>query len=155
MIEFRKVDLEKDLDRCVEMRRDSYIASFPDSDAWQNYWDENAYRQFIRTHAQRFPDGFFHIWLEDQLIGQLEFAYFDGHGHINLFYLVPGKRGCGYSKAIHDYVLDVMRSKGCRTLTLRVAPTNIRARKYYEKNGWKDEGLDSGYDDVHLYTRFL
>lgn len=152
MLRFLKIDFEKDIEKCVEFRRDSYVASFPDSDEWQNYWNEDSYRLSIVSHADKFPDGLWHIWLKDQLIGQLEFTYSENHGHVNLFYLRPENRGTGVSSLVHSFVLEALRSKACKTATLRVTPMNIRARRYYEKLGWIDKGIDSNYNYVHLYS---
>src|SRR5689334_3874442 len=96
MIEFRPIDLARDLELCVEFRRDSYRASFADSEEWKKYWNETEYRSRIFEHSKKFPDGLFHFLVDSKIVGQLEFAYFDDSGHINLYYLHPDHRGKGY-----------------------------------------------------------
>lgn len=155
MLKYTKIDLDNNLDKCAEFRKDSYIASFPNSDDWMQYWNEEAYRDSLRKHADLFPDGLWHVWLRGELIGQLEFAYKERHGHINLFYLRPEFQGQGYSSNLHEHVIGILRSHDCQTATLRVTPQNTRAMKNYEKHGWEDKGIDSHYDYVHLYFKDL
>ncbi len=148
---FRRMKLVDHLETCVRFRLDSYIASFPGSEDWQSHWDEQAYRAALTVHASRFPDGLWHVWQGDEIVGQLEFAYFSEAAHVNLYYLTEQMRGRGYGDALHTHVLSVLYEKGCSTATLRVAPENVRARKYYERLGWKDAGVDPIHTYVHLY----
>ena len=151
MIEFRKINIDDHIDICIEFRKDSYVSSFPGSDDWKIHWDKEEYASWLKAHASKFPEGVWHVWKDKEIIGQLEFAYMGNSGHINLYYLKEDCRGKGYSVELQDHVVSVLRSKGCTSATLRVSPTNIRARKYYEKLGWKDCGTDEKYSYVHLY----
>ncbi|MDH5633334.1 MAG: GNAT family N-acetyltransferase [Gammaproteobacteria bacterium] len=148
---FHPANLDRDLELCVEFRRDSFRSSFPGSDQWQQYWNEQDYRQFIVSHAERFPDGLLHLWQEQKIIGQLEFAYIGDNGHVNLFYLLPEYRGKGYGDLLHDRAVTVLREKGCTTASLRVAPSNARAIGFYKKYGWQNQGIDQHYDFVHMF----
>lgn len=150
-VNFQRVNFARHMDICVQFRKDSFQASYPDSDEWTEYWDEPDYRNWIIEHARRFPDGVLHLIQDGDIIGQLEFSYGESNGHVNLFYLRPDVRGTGYGDVLQRHVKDVLRAKGCRSATLRVSPNNRRAMRFYEKHGWTDCGADSKYPQVHLY----
>jgi RimJ/RimL family protein N-acetyltransferase len=151
MIEFRPIDLARDLELCVEFRRDSYQSSFTDPTEWKKYWNEAEYRNWIFNHSKKFPEGVFHLFVDSKIVGQLEFAYFGKGGHVNLYYLHPDYRGKGYGDLLQEKVISVLKEKGCKTATLRVSPQNIRAIRFYLKHGWTDCGPDKNYDYVHLF----
>lgn len=52
-------------------------------------------------------------------------------------YLHPGAFGTGVAQALHDEVLDRFRSDGFREALLDVEVGNGRARRFYERNGWR------------------
>ena len=151
MIEFRSIDLAKELELCVEFRRDSYQSSFADPVEWKKYWNEAEYRSSILNHYKKFPEGLFHFVVDSKIVGQLEFAYFEDSGHVNLYYLHPDYRGKGYGDLLQGKVISVLKEKGCKTATLRVSPQNQRAIRFYLKHGWTDCGPDRNYDYVHLF----
>ena len=101
--------------------------------------------------CKEFPDGVLHIWEEEEIIGQLEFAYAKKNGHINLYYLHPRYRRRGYGKVAHEHVICTLQSYGCETAMLRVSPENTQAISFYKKLGWKDLGHDQGYSHVHRF----
>lgn len=150
-MEFQHINFKESLDLCVQFRRDSFESSFPGSDEWKKYWDEEAYRRWIVEYAAKFPDGVLHAVDGEEIIGQLEFAYGGDVGHVNLFYLKPAMRGMGHGGALHAHVASVLRSKGCVAATLRVSPTNERAVSFYIKHGWRDLGPDRNYPQVHVF----
>lgn len=149
--DFQPIDFARHMEICVQFREDSFRVSYPDGDDWRQYWDEADYRKWILEHAQRFNGGAQHLWENGEIIGQLEFAYQDDWGHVNLFYLRPDKRGLGYGPLLHEHVVAFLRSKECSSVTLRVSPNNERAIRFYKKHGWMDTGPDARYPQVHLY----
>lgn len=148
---FQLIDFSQHMDICVQFREDSFRASYPDGDEWRQYWDEADYRKWIVEHAECFAGGAQHLWVNGEIIGQLEFSYWDERAHVNLFYLRPEKRGAGYSILLQEHVSDCLRTKGCTYATLRVSPRNLRAIRFYQKHGWVDMGPDDRYPQVQLY----
>src|SRR5688572_28719933 len=122
MTEFQKIDLKKNIDLCVEFRRDSYQSSFSDPDEWKKYWNEGEYRKWILEHSKKFPEGLLHFFVDSEIVGQLEFAYMGESGHVNLYYLHPDHRGKGYGDLLQKKVVSILNQKGCKTATLRVSP---------------------------------
>lgn len=151
MISFKPINFEEHLDICIQFREDSFRASFPGSDVWKEHWDPDEYANWIQQHATRFPDGAVHIWLNSNIIGQLEFSYGNGKGHVNLYYLAPAYRGKGLAKQAHDHIANTLRAHNCQYATLRASPTNIRALGFYAKLGWQDLGPDGEHPQVNTF----
>jgi len=151
LIQFKKIEFENNLETCVNFREDSFRASFPGRDEWKDHWDECQYRNWIIDHAKMFPDGAVHIWRKSEIIGQLEFAYVEGVGHVSLYYLVPEERGSGVGQQAHAYVVKKLTEHGCKTASLRVSPINLRAVRFYRRLGWVSRGQDPKYSYVHMY----
>lgn len=139
------------METCVSFREDSYRASFPGSAEWKKHWHEQQYRKWIIDHANMFPDGAVHIWRQEALIGQLEFAYVAGLGHVNLYYLIAEERGKGLGQQAHAYVVKKLAEHGCKTARLRVSPANLQAVKFYERLGWVNGGQDPHCVYVDVY----
>lgn len=155
MLSFKNIDFNQHLDLCVQFREDSYRASFPGSDDWNKLWNPDEYANWIQQHAIRFPDGAVHIWLDDTIVGQLEFSYLGDSAHINLYYLIPQARGKGWGLVAHEYIGKTLRTHNCKTATLRASPKNLRALKFYEKTGWENLGPDTHYPEVNRFQLLL
>ena len=53
-------------------------------------------------------------------------------------YVVPGEWGTGVATALHDHALGAM--DGCSEAHLWVLQENHRARRFYERRGWRLNG---------------
>ncbi|WP_394208806.1 GNAT family N-acetyltransferase [Enterovibrio calviensis] len=137
-IVFIPVNLERDLSTCVTFRRDAWIVSHGSD---KGFSEDDAIRWFYSL-SEESPDGFFHIWHEKKIIGQLEFksgietSDNQKAGYVNLFYLAPAYRGKGLGQVIHSYVVDKLIEDQCVGAMLRYIPGNFQAERFYLKNGW-------------------
>jgi len=59
-------------------------------------------------------------------------------GYINLYYLIPEKRGSGLGAQLHNYAMDYFKNNNVYEYHLRVSPTNEQAIAFYRKNGMKE-----------------
>lgn len=155
MLQFLPIDFAKHSQLAIAFREDSYVASFGDAKLFHEDDGLGAqkYLAWLKNKAQADPGSVVHVWRGNQIIGQMELGRFkDDHsrGYVNLFYLKPEFRGAGYSRELHWYMVDYMKKKGFDKVMLSVSPTNVRAIRYYEKNGWKDLGRRPGRNEVHL-----
>lgn len=57
-------------------------------------------------------------------------------GELLQLYVHPDAFGTGAAQALHDAVLDRLRSDGCTIAQLDVEVDNQRARRFYQRNGW-------------------
>jgi len=62
------------------------------------------------------------------------------HGEICALYLLPDYFGKGFAKPLFEAAVKELRDKGFIRQYLWVLADNIRARKFYEKNGFHNSG---------------
>lgn len=88
----------------------------------------------------KLPEWFYiHVWLDNQIAGQLEFRSLSPEpntGYVHLIYLKPEYRGLGIAKQLQDYIKTNLLNAGCDYAQLSVSRTNARAMKFYLRNGW-------------------
>ena len=64
------------------------------------------------------------------------FSQFSGWAKIISIYLLPDYMGRGIGKALFDSVIVELKKMGYRNIFLGVLEENLRARKFYEKEGF-------------------
>lgn len=150
-LQFRPIDVSRHAELSVEYRRDSYVCSFG-SDALfveENGADGSGYLEWLKARVAHFPEGHVHAWLGSEIVGQIEMVIGPTLGYINLFYLRPDARSRGFGSQLHDYAVALLQRHGIGVAGLSVSPTNERALRYYERNGWRDLGARAGAEHVH------
>jgi GNAT superfamily N-acetyltransferase len=55
-------------------------------------------------------------------------------------YVVPEQWGTGLAGELHDRALEVVRELGSKRCHLWVLEDNARARRFYERRGWRENG---------------
>jgi putative acetyltransferase len=55
-------------------------------------------------------------------------------------YIVPDCWGTGLGGELHDRALEVVRELGSELCHLWVLEDNVRARRFYERRGWRENG---------------
>jgi GNAT superfamily N-acetyltransferase len=55
-------------------------------------------------------------------------------------YVVPERWGSGLADELHDRALEVVRGLGSAGCRLWVLEDNARARRFYERRGWRENG---------------
>ena len=55
-------------------------------------------------------------------------------------YVVPEYWGTGVAGELHDRALEVVRELGSARCHLWVLEDNARARRFYERRGWQEDG---------------
>ena len=61
-------------------------------------------------------------------------------GELAGLYLVPEAQGSGLADALFDRGVEWLRARGHRSMGLWVLKENARARRFYERHGFKDDG---------------
>lgn len=131
----QKIDIDKHRDVIISFRRDSFKVSFgTDQD-----FDEDEYVRWVQDQSALFPDGFILLMEKGVPIGQLELTVKDYEdskiGYVNLYYLIPERRGSGLGNKLHQYSLQFFRIHGVSEYHLRVSPSNHQALGFYRRNG--------------------
>ncbi|RID82354.1 GNAT family N-acetyltransferase [Mesobacillus zeae] len=137
-MEFLQIKLPKHRHHAVAFRRDSFIASFGSD---QDFGAEDEYLNWLKEQCELFPSGFVLVYENGIPIGQLELTLreFEGKkvGYVNLYYLIPEKRGLGIGQMLHRYALEFFKQNHMKEYHLRVSPSNEKAMSFYMKNGMK------------------
>jgi GNAT superfamily N-acetyltransferase len=66
-----------------------------------------------------------------------------GWGELDAIYTHPSLSGRGAGSAVHDAVLDVLRSRGFTRAALWVLRDNVAARRWYGDREWRPDGVTS------------
>jgi len=157
---FKSIDLSSTTDLCVLFREDSFVASFGDAIKFYEEDQKGAqrYLEWLRNKLEKDPASAVHVWEGSTIIGQMELGVFKDEpniGNVNLYYLVPEKRGIGLSRYLDEYAVQHLKGLGLKKARLSVSPTNIRAIRFYEKYGWQDIGPRPGRPEVHFMEKSL
>src|SRR5262245_15458166 len=123
---------EADLDAVLAIER----VSFPTAWTRDNFLYELRDNRFARNLALRADGklgGYACLWaLEDEL-------------KINNIALRPDLRGTGLGHVLLRACLEVGLAEGCSEATLEVRPSNLVARRLYERYGFREVGRRTGY----------
>ena len=154
-LEFKPVDLKAHLEVCRLFRIDTHgchSGSAEHLDQSNGEWSEG-YAAWLRQRATNLPGCLVHLWAEDQIIGQIEMGRLASDhsiGYVNLFYLIPERRGQGLGRLLEAYAWTFLSGLGCQALRLSASPTHLPAWYFYQRGGWIDLGRREGHPDVHL-----
>jgi len=142
--------------------RDALGISFgEDSSKWPNNLGnlmENNYVEIIEKKLARDPLAVIHVWLNDEIIGQIESSVKKDNpecGYVSLYYLIPTKRASGLGAQLDDFVTRRFANLGCGKIELTVEESNIAAMNFYLKHGWINKGLHPSYQDGILMEKVL
>lgn len=141
-LEFHRVNIDKQLQTCIDFRKDAWIVSYGSDTGFCEYKTI----EWIKNCAAQPAVSFIHVCQGGQLIGQVEFnsnittSTSEKAGYIYLLYLIPEKRGLGLGQIIHDYTLAQLINNHCVGAMLRYISGNLRAEQFYLKNNWYKVG---------------
>ncbi|MGV3467435.1 MAG: GNAT family N-acetyltransferase [Heyndrickxia sp.] len=137
-MKFIPIDIEKHIDYVVSFRRDSFVVSFGSD---KDFGDDMEYLDWLKEQTSKYPSGFVLLIENGVPIGQLELTIkkYEGKeiGYVNLYYLIPEKRGIGIGGQLHHYAIHFFQNNNVNEYHLRVSPTNEQAIAFYRKNGMK------------------
>ena len=71
-----------------------------------------------------------------------------GVGEVQTLYVGPGAWRRGVGTALLEAACGELAASGCTTATLWVLGVNERARRFYERNGWRPDGATKEHDWV-------
>ena len=72
---------------------------------------------------------------------------FTGRGEVWAFYLHPDVWGSGLADDLMTYTEERLKAEGFDIAVLWVLDDNPRARRFYERHGWKTSGIEADFDD--------
>jgi GNAT superfamily N-acetyltransferase len=157
---FIQIDLNSQEDLCVRFTEDAFVESFGDASKFHEDDGRGSerYRVWLRERLANDPTSAVFVVQDTEIIGQVTAGKWKQDatvGYVNLYYLVPEKRGKGLSRFLEEYTINYLLGLGFRTARLSVSPTNRRAVRFYEKSGWRDIGPRPGHPEVHFMEKNL
>lgn len=125
--------------------------------SWNFAYSDIVAKEIIDKHNSRWPmiwdkllinniDSHYVIKLDDLIIGFLTITVArdddlnESFYEIVGLYLVPEHIGAGYGKQTMDWIKKEIKSRGYDKISLWVLEENNRARRFYEKLGFKADG---------------
>jgi len=142
---FIRFNLETHRETLIQFRKDSFAISFGST---EEFGDEQDYLEWAFAKSIQVPNGFMMVMEDEWPIGQLELTLteYEGRriGYVNLYYLIPDKRGFDLGRKMHEYALNFFRENGVQEYHLRVSPTNSPALSFYQNAGMEEIGLELG-----------
>jgi ribosomal-protein-alanine N-acetyltransferase len=125
---------EKDLPAVLAIEH----LSFP------NPWHESTFRGEIQHRPISFPMVIVHETL-GRVIGYIVYWAVGDEVQINNIAVHPEFRGMGIGERVMRQVIEEVKFRGARLITLEVRPTNSAAMALYKKLGFKMMGIRKGY----------
>lgn len=155
-IEFKSADLQRDINSCIEFRKDSFRINYGSEKSFEKEMGEQGegYAERLTAFQKEHPYGVIHVWRGGNIIGQIEFRVeelFTDKAFIPLFYLVPEERGSGIGSLMHDYLIETLREQGCNGARILVSSVNDRGVAFYKKHGWRYAKPDLSNSNVDIY----
>jgi GNAT superfamily N-acetyltransferase len=156
MLEFKKINLQRDFDLCLQFRKDAYFCSFHTLDGFTEFVGVDAadYRNKILSRIDDPQWGYFHVYLDEQIIGQIEFktySHLEQTGYVHLFYLAPEYRGKAYFRVLNQFAIEQLQAANCLAAVLAVGLDNHVAMAAYQKNGWFMQSAKNECSDYWIH----
>jgi len=146
-------------EKLIKNRADSFFTSFgTDEKFWSEFPDGSGYIEWLKSKLEKFPASIVCLYLEDTLIGQLEFGRYKPQpdcGYVNLFYLIPEFRSKGAGALLNLYTECHFAEDSVQKLLLSVSPKNSTAIRFYSKHGWKDLGPRPNAPEGYLMEKSI
>ncbi|MEM6255266.1 MAG: GNAT family N-acetyltransferase [Cyanobacteria bacterium P01_D01_bin.156] len=157
---FRPIDLQAHAELCIHFRRDAFMCSFTDGDkrfALESGERAQGYIKWLNTRINACPESCVHVFDGQEIIGQIETELRGQEklGYVYLFYVIPSRRGQGFSDQLHAYVMQLFQDVGVIRAQLSVSASNQAAINFYKRHAWEDVGPKAGNIDVHLMERAI
>lgn len=141
VLDVKPIDLLGHAEVCAQFRTDSYVCSVGTA---QGFVGEDGkgtlrYLAWLRGRIEELPGSCAHLWDGARIVGQMEVGFQpkgSASGYIYLVYLIPEYRGRGLGRHLLQQAEAFLVGRGAVEARLRVSPSNGRALKLYQKNGW-------------------
>ena len=147
---FKPIDLNKNTELAIQFRNDAFICSYAEENSFK---PTDKYIKWLSKKIDKAPELAMHVWLNDEIIGQLEITTFEEVLYINLYYLAPKYRSKGYGVKLHEYILSIAKKNKIKNLELSVAIKNTTAIGFYQKVGFiKGKQIKRGGIECYLMS---
>ncbi len=112
--------------------------------SFPNPWHESTFHGEIQHRPISFPLVVVHSTL-NKVIGYIIFWQVGEDVQVNNIAIHPDFRRLGIGEAVLKQVIELVRWRGARLVTLEVRPSNMAALNLYRKLGFRMMGVRRGY----------
>lgn len=141
---FRPLDLKREAEFYREARREAWQTIHRVMDGF----NAEGFLQAARANGAYDSKSVLAVMREEERVGILQMDLQRdaqaGIGHIPFFYLTPPARMMGLGVQLLGQAVSTCRPLGFSRLRLRCAPENGRARRFYERYGFRQVGEEPG-----------
>ncbi|MDO9069263.1 MAG: GNAT family N-acetyltransferase [Deltaproteobacteria bacterium] len=95
-------------------------------------------------------DRYFAVFISEELAGFYMLRGFDQGYEVPSYgvWIVPAYSGMGLASFTLQHAFCFCRANSIKRLMLKVHPDNTMAKKIYERNGFKETGIDAGNNNL-------
>ncbi len=140
---FAEMDLEKNGKEYLERYHDAWRIAHGTSEGFGSRYLKSA-----ALRAAKYPHAIMRSYLGDKPTGiidlDIETDAAEKAGNIAFYYMDENYRGRDLGVQLIGYAVSIFRPMGRDRLRLRVADTNLKAIKFYERYGFKKVGTQPG-----------
>ena len=137
-MEIRQIkDINGALPKIWEFDQDHQRINFPkDSPNYERF------KEAILKEHQEEPEGFFFVYENDKIIGELFLKIRlnpfrrQKYGEVRIIHLDPDNRGKGYGKELLEFADKYFKEKECNYLLAGVSAFNLSSSALFEKCGY-------------------
>ncbi len=115
-----------------------------ENQSFPNPWHESTFQGEIQHRPISFPLVVVHSALH-RVIGYIIFWQIGEDVQVNNIAIHPDFRRLGIGETVFKQVIELVRWRGARLVTLEVRPSNTAAVNLYRKLGFKMVGVRKGY----------
>jgi ribosomal protein S18 acetylase RimI-like enzyme len=135
-LSYRTIDPDADADFAIRAYLDACRASYGNE---ESFLGRPRHLEWLRSRVEEFPDGHLLALLDGRPVGQMELQVPYGlpEGYVNLYYVIPELRGCGFGRRMHDHAVLYFRSWDATRVELHVSDSNERAMGFYRSLGYR------------------
>ncbi len=140
LLRIRPIHLENDRSQLIRFAQDLFAISFGRGRFEEQFGsDGSAYVEWIAQKQSRSHGNAAFAILRGETVGMVVVGQWPEDaaiGYLFHCYLVPGARGVGLASQLDDYAVSRLDASGHLAARLSVAQSNLRALRFYEKQGW-------------------
>jgi [ribosomal protein S18]-alanine N-acetyltransferase len=130
-VTFRKMNIE-DIEQIMVVEHESFTVPWS-KEAFYNELTKNEFAMYMVLEVGERVVGYCGVWI---VIDE---------AHITNIAILPEFRGKKLGEALMKKVLEIVKMRGARSVTLEVRVSNIVAQSLYRKFGFQAGGIRKGY----------
>lgn len=149
------LDLQRHGATAISLGREAFVESFESPERFEQEHgpDGDGLLPFLHARAANEPRWVTAAEEDGRLVGLLVLGTLAGppaRGHLMLLVVEPAARGTGLASRLLAHAVTMLRELGWDRARLHVTQRNVRAMRFYLREGWSDVGEHPGVPGVRI-----